>query len=252
MTAGTSGQAAEPTTRVVARGGEVRIVSAPVSALRSGEVEVATEHSVISPGTERTIIEATRSEGWLSHEYPAADQDWPRRGRRACARTCCCRARRRRSGPRSATAWRAGSSRSPATLPTSRPATIVACAGSQCAFHAARVVVPRSLTVPVPAGLGTEKAAFVTLGRDRARSAAARPADPGRDDRRIRLRRARASSSPAGQGGRHLRHRGGPASPPGATWPSALARWQRCQAPRLTSPRGCGPGPAGSARTRPS
>src|SRR5215475_6901461 len=65
------------TVRVVARDGAVHVISAPVPTLRSGEVEVATEHSVISPGTERTIIEATRTEGWLSHEYPAADQEWP-------------------------------------------------------------------------------------------------------------------------------------------------------------------------------
>jgi threonine dehydrogenase-like Zn-dependent dehydrogenase len=44
------------------------------------------------------------------------------------------------------------------------PGDTVACAGSQCAFHAEQVVVPRSLTVPVPQGLGTDKAAFVTLG----------------------------------------------------------------------------------------
>ena len=30
---------------------------------------------MISPGTERTIIDATKTEGWLSHEYPAAGQD---------------------------------------------------------------------------------------------------------------------------------------------------------------------------------
>jgi threonine dehydrogenase-like Zn-dependent dehydrogenase len=44
------------------------------------------------------------------------------------------------------------------------PGDYVACAGSQCAFHAERVAVPRSLTVAVPEGVPGEHAAHVTLG----------------------------------------------------------------------------------------
>jgi NADPH:quinone reductase-like Zn-dependent oxidoreductase len=44
------------------------------------------------------------------------------------------------------------------------PGDTGACAGSQCAFHAEQVAVPRSLAVAVPPGLGSDKAAFVTLG----------------------------------------------------------------------------------------
>ena len=162
MTAGTSGQTAETTTRVVARDGEVRIVSAPVPALRSGEVEVATEHSVISPGTERTIIEATKTEGWLSHEYPAADQNWPQtrsagaQGPAAAARAVdglgFARLQRGRAGGRVA-----------GDVTDIAPGDIVASPAASAPStqpgwwsrqpHRAR-----------PAGLGTEKAAFVTLG----------------------------------------------------------------------------------------
>jgi NADPH:quinone reductase-like Zn-dependent oxidoreductase len=164
MTASTSGPGAQVTTRVVARDGEVAIISVSVPALRSGEVEVATEHSVISPGTERTIIEATKTAGWLSHEYPAADQDWPQ--------TRSAGVRKDLLLPREpSTAWASlGYSVAGRVVAVAgdvtdiAPGDVVACAGSQCAFHAGRVVVPRSLTVPVPSGLGTEKAAFVTLG----------------------------------------------------------------------------------------
>jgi NADPH:quinone reductase-like Zn-dependent oxidoreductase len=150
--------------RVVAAAGEVRIVSGPAPQLRNGEILVATAHSLISPGTERTIIEATKSEGWLSHEYPAADQDWPV--------TRSAGVRKDLVLPRQpATDWAslgysvAGQVIAVADDVTDMsPGDVVACAGSQCAFHAEQVTVPRSLAVAVPPGLRTDKAAFVTLG----------------------------------------------------------------------------------------
>ncbi len=45
-----------------------------------------------------------------------------------------------------------------------RPGARVACAGSQCAYHAEVVCVPRNLTVPVPDDLGFVEASTVTLG----------------------------------------------------------------------------------------
>src|SRR5258708_30452947 len=45
-----------------------------------------------------------------------------------------------------------------------RTGDAVACSGNQCAVHAERVVVPRSLVARVPSGLGLDRAAFVTLG----------------------------------------------------------------------------------------
>jgi NADPH:quinone reductase-like Zn-dependent oxidoreductase len=150
--------------RVVASNGAVHVVSTPVPQLRSGEILVATEHSVISPGTERTIIEATKTEGWLSHEYPAADQDWPA--------TRSAGVRKDLVLPRQpATDWASlGYSVAGRVIAVAddvtdiSPGDAVACAGSQCAFHAEQVAVPRSLTVAVPPGLGSDRAAFVTLG----------------------------------------------------------------------------------------
>jgi len=150
--------------RVVAAAGAVHIVSGPGPQMRSGEILVETAHSVISPGTERTIIEATRTDGWLSHEYPAADQDWPV--------TRSAGVRKDLMLPRQPAADWASLGYSVAgqvvavadDVADLSPGDVVACAGSQCAFHAERVAVPRSLAVAVPSGLGTDRAAFVTLG----------------------------------------------------------------------------------------
>ncbi len=151
-------------TRIVARGGAIALVTEPPPALRRGEVLVATQYSAISPGTERTILEATRAEGWASHEYPEPDQEWPLV----------------RSGgvrhdlllPRSPGQDYAslGYSLAGRVLAVAEDVTdlaagdLVACGGSQCAFHIEQVAVPRNLTVRVPDGLGADLAAFVTLG----------------------------------------------------------------------------------------
>jgi threonine dehydrogenase-like Zn-dependent dehydrogenase len=151
-------------TRIVARGGEVMLVTEPPRRPRRGEVLVATQYSVISPGTERTILEATRAPGWASHEYPEPDQAWPHI----------------RSGgvrhdlllPRAPATDYASLGYSLAgrvvavgeDVSDLAPGDLVACGGSQCAFHSEQVAVPRNLTVRVPDGLGADQAAFVTLG----------------------------------------------------------------------------------------
>jgi threonine dehydrogenase-like Zn-dependent dehydrogenase len=149
--------------RVVARGGQVVVTDVPEPELRAGEILVQTRYSVISPGTERAIVAASASAAG-DHEYPSADQTWPH--------------------------VRAGGVGLPITFPRAAANSFsslgyglagtvlevapdvrdivagdeVACAGSQCAFHAERVAVPRNLTVPVGGGLALEQAAFVTLG----------------------------------------------------------------------------------------
>jgi threonine dehydrogenase-like Zn-dependent dehydrogenase len=151
-------------TRIVARGGEVVLVTEPPPPVRRGEVLVDTQYSVISPGTERTILEATRAPGWASHEYPEPGQAWPQ-----------VRSRAVRHGlllPRAPAADYASLGYSLAgrvvavddDVTDLVPGDLVACGGSQCAFHSDQVAVPRNLTVRVPAGLGADQAAFVTLG----------------------------------------------------------------------------------------
>jgi threonine dehydrogenase-like Zn-dependent dehydrogenase len=151
-------------TRIVARGGEVVLVTEPPPEPRRGEVLVATEYSVISPGTERTILAATRTEGWASHEYPEPGQTWPH------VRSGGVRRDLLLPRPPSQDYASLGYSVAGRVLATGpdvadlAPGDLVACGGSQCAFHSEIVAVPRNLTVRVPDGLGTDQAAFVTLG----------------------------------------------------------------------------------------
>ena len=151
-------------TRIVARGGEVVLVTEPAPEPRRGEVLVATEYSVISPGTERTILDATRAPGWASHEYPEPDQAWPH------VRAGGVRQDLLLPRPPSQDYASLGYSVAGRVIATGEgvadlaPGDLVACGGSQCAFHSEVVAVPRNLTVRVPDGLGPDRAAFVTLG----------------------------------------------------------------------------------------
>jgi threonine dehydrogenase-like Zn-dependent dehydrogenase len=151
-------------TRIVARGGQIEVLTEPAPEPRRGEVLVATHYSVISPGTERTILHATRAQGWASHEYPEPDQAWP------LVRSIGVRHDLLRPRPPSPDYASLGYSLAGrvvalgADVTDLTPGDLVACGGSQCAFHCERVAVPRNLTVRVPDGLSADRAAFVTLG----------------------------------------------------------------------------------------
>jgi threonine dehydrogenase-like Zn-dependent dehydrogenase len=132
--------------------------------LRRGEVLVQTEYSVMSPGTERTVIDATAIPGAESHEYPEPRQQW-RKVRTTGAASPELLPRPPGTGFTSLGYSLAG--RVLEVAPDIRdlhPGDRVACAGSQCAFHAERVAVPRNLTVAVPEGVPGAHAAHVTLG----------------------------------------------------------------------------------------
>ncbi len=149
--------------RVVARAGQVVVDNFPSPTLRPGEVLVQARYSVISPGTERSIVAAS-VDLEMVHEYPAPEQSWPHvRSDYADIPT---------TYPRPATGSYAslGYGLSGTVVDVGddvrdiAPGDAVACAGSQCAFHAELVAVPRNLTVRVPPGLPLDQAAFVTLG----------------------------------------------------------------------------------------
>ena len=150
--------------RIVARGGTVAVVTEPPPELRRGEVLVATWYSVISPGTERTILDATRAEGWGGHEYPEPGQSWPH------VRSGGVRHDLLLPRPPGRDYASLGYSLAGRVVAVAGDVTdlaagdLVACGGSQCAFHSELVAVPRNLTVRVPDGLGADRAAFVTLG----------------------------------------------------------------------------------------
>jgi threonine dehydrogenase-like Zn-dependent dehydrogenase len=150
--------------RVVAHDGKVAVRQVPAPELRRGEVLVATQVSAISPGTETTIIRATASPGWMSHEYPATGQTWPP-VRAGGVRQDLLVPREPATEFASLGYSLAGRVLAVADDVTDlAPGDRVACGGSQCAFHAERVAVPRSLAVHVPDELDTDLAAFVTLG----------------------------------------------------------------------------------------
>jgi len=150
--------------RVLAQGGEVILRDVADPTPGPGDVVVRPRYSVVSPGTERSIVRATRTSVAEAHEYPNAAYEWR---------------------PVRSTAVR-GQTRMPAMPPTDaaslgyslagtvvevgadvldlRPGDRVACSGSQCAYHCDLVAVPRNLTVPVPASVSLEAAAHVTLG----------------------------------------------------------------------------------------
>jgi len=150
--------------RVVARDGGVAVVEVEAPRLRRGEVLVETRYSVISPGTERAIVAATGRGLEHVHEYPEHGQAWPR------IRSDAVRGEELLPRPPSGSFASLGYGLAGVVLDVApdvtdlRPGDEVACAGSQCAFHAEIVAVPRSLAVPVPAGLPLDRAAFVTLG----------------------------------------------------------------------------------------
>ena len=148
----------------MARGGEAVVLEEPEPELGPGDLLVRTAYSVISPGTERSIIAATRTSVAAAHEYPHPGFEWPviRSGSVRVAE------RRPRMPPEDAASLgyslagvveKAGED-----VLDLAPGDLVACGGSQCAYHSELVAVPRNLTVPVPAGVSLADAAHVTLG----------------------------------------------------------------------------------------
>jgi threonine dehydrogenase-like Zn-dependent dehydrogenase len=136
----------------------------PEPRVRRGEVLVQTEYSVMSPGTERTVIDATALPGAESHEYPEPRQQWRK------VRTTGATGPELLPRPPGTGFTSLGYSLAGRVIEVApdihdlRPGDHVACAGSQCAFHAERVAVPRNLAVAVPEGVPSAHAAHVTLG----------------------------------------------------------------------------------------
>lgn len=148
----------------MARGGQPVLVEEAEPELGPGDVLVRTAYSVISPGTERSIIAATRTSMAAAHEYPNPGFEWPRI-RSESVRVA---ERRPRMPPEDAASLGYSLAgfveRTGEDVLDLKPGDRVACGGSQCAYHAESVVVPRNLSVPVPDGVSLVDAAHVTLG----------------------------------------------------------------------------------------
>jgi threonine dehydrogenase-like Zn-dependent dehydrogenase len=150
--------------RIMARDGAVIIRDEPPIALGPGDVRVRTAYSVVSPGTERSIVTATRESVLAAHEYPHPEQVWP------ALRSSAVRGQPRRPRVPPSDAASLGYSLAGTVIEVGADVLDlavgdrVACSGSQCAYHAEEVVVPRNLVTPVPDGLPLPLAAHVTLG----------------------------------------------------------------------------------------
>lgn len=150
--------------RVFAHKGRAIVRDVPEPELRPGEVLVQTAYSAISAGTESWIIRGSAAPDWVTHEYPDPNSPGPQYRETGVPY--------RGPQPRAQTSeWASiGYSNAGRVIAVS-PEVVdlkvgdrVACSGSQCAWHAERVAVPRNLVAPVPDGVRLDQAAFVTLG----------------------------------------------------------------------------------------
>lgn len=155
--------------RVVAKEGRAIVIDVPEPELRPGEVLVETAYSAISSGTEMHIIHATANPDTLGEDtYPRK----PRLGYPSPPQLRGPGVRWGGPDPRPQLPGTAsvGYSLAGRVLKVSpevtdlKPGDLVACSGNQCAIHAERVAVPRTLTCRVPEGVSLDRAAFVTLG----------------------------------------------------------------------------------------
>jgi threonine dehydrogenase-like Zn-dependent dehydrogenase len=150
-----------------AQGGRAVVAEIPVPVLRPGEVLVAPSFSVVSAGTETSVIKMSADPAHLhDHDYPAPD------GHRFGPQLRSASVRWGGPAPRGGPPGYAliGYSLAGTVVDVApdvtdlKPGDRVACSGSQCSHHAELVAVPRNLTSRVPDGVPMDAAAFITLG----------------------------------------------------------------------------------------
>ncbi len=146
--------------------GRLEVVEVPAPAVRPGGLLVRTEHSVVSAGTEKSMVDlARRSLIGKARERPdLVRQVLSKIGRDGLAATVET-VRRRLDTPITL-----GYSSAGRVVEVGQgvegfsPGDRVACAGAGHAAHAEFVFIPRNLAVRVPEGVPAEDAAFTTLG----------------------------------------------------------------------------------------
>ncbi|MBI3943054.1 MAG: zinc-binding alcohol dehydrogenase [Chloroflexi bacterium] len=152
--------------RVVASEGRAVVLDVPEPELRPGEVLVAPAFSAISVGTETHIIHSTaQAETMGQDQYPSLRSPRAPQLRNPGTRWDGPRPRPQIPGTAAIGYSLAGTVLAVSSEVTDmQPGDKVACSGNQCAVHAERVAVPRSLAAHVPAGVPLDEAAFITLG----------------------------------------------------------------------------------------
>lgn len=151
--------------RVFGAEGKAIVLEVPEPKLRQGEVLIQTAFSVVSTGTETTILRNLAALGRLARdEYPGFDEEWPQLRSTSTARSYPLPRPPHPEHPA------LGYSAAGTVVAVAddvidlKPGDRVACSGSQSAWHAEQLAVPRNLVVRVPDGVGLDSAAFVTLG----------------------------------------------------------------------------------------
>jgi predicted dehydrogenase/threonine dehydrogenase-like Zn-dependent dehydrogenase len=152
--------------QVLIRGGQAVVDEVPAPCVEPGTVLVRLDHSCISVGTEMSGIRASAVPLWKR----AARQPEKVTGvLRAVVAQGLASTLSEIEG-KLAAGEPTGYSAAGVVLEIGagvddlRPGARVACAGSQCAYHAEVVCVPRNLTVPIPGNLEFAEASTVTLG----------------------------------------------------------------------------------------
>jgi threonine dehydrogenase-like Zn-dependent dehydrogenase len=149
--------------RIVADGGQPRVIDIDPPTCTPGRVLVETHVSTVSAGTESAVISRSAQPGAPDIEYPGEppyERPPIRRWMNLSPTPTAPLPRRYSLGYSLAgSVVEVGSD-----VPDIRVGDLVACSGSQDAHHAEIVAVSRSLVTPVPTGLDVSSAAFVTLG----------------------------------------------------------------------------------------
>jgi predicted dehydrogenase len=149
------------------RSGRVTLEETPAPRPMPNRLLVSTDVSVISPGTERALIELSSKPALgKARARPEAVRQVLDTARREGIRSAVFKARARLDHP-----YPLGYSLAGTVLENGsddrdgpRPGDRVACTGAQVASHAELVSVPPLLAVPVPDGVTQEEAAFASVG----------------------------------------------------------------------------------------
>lgn len=163
------------------RSGRISVAETPAPQAASGRLLVATDVSIISPGTERLLIElSSKSAFGKARARPEAVRQVVDTLRKEGVRSALWKAGARLDHPYPLGYSLAGVVvRVGDDLAGPSPGTRVACAGSEIASHAELVSVPPLLAVPVPDEVSQEDGAFASIGAIAMHAVRLSKAEPG-------------------------------------------------------------------------
>jgi predicted dehydrogenase/threonine dehydrogenase-like Zn-dependent dehydrogenase len=146
--------------------GETKVMEAPIPSVAAGMVLVRTEASLVSPGTERSIVSfADSSLLGKARQRPDLVKQVLDKVRREGLLTAIQAVRSRLDEPLPLGYSSAGTVTAVGNgVAAVRPGDRVACGGGGFAVHAEYALVPKNLVALVPEGVSLESACFATLG----------------------------------------------------------------------------------------